>query len=209
MGKKNTPKNSDLPFQLRTLLNSTTGMLEIAAATEDRIEQANYYQIALAAAKQASDLLNEFLEPRTDKPKEALEASKPTQKPKQSPKLNILLAEDNVINQRIVCKLLERRGHTVTIAGNGRIAVDSAAQENFDLILMDIKMPVMDGLDAASFIRANENNSGKRHVPIVALTAVGEAELQSLSEVMDDVIQKPFDTSRFMRTVESITASRT
>jgi|GEM_PF-4267656 len=211
MSKKLPPTiPEDLNFQLRTLLSSTSGMLEIAAVTEDPMERAQYYQNALVTSREASTLLNRSVtrSPSLDKgPDEIVSGPVNSAHQPQNPReasLNILLAEDNRINQKIVGKLLERRGHTVTVVENGQLAVDSAASNQFDLILMDIKMPVMDGLDAASFIRSDECKNNKPRVPIIAITAVGEVELSMISEFMDDVIQKPFDTKRFITTVDLI-----
>jgi two-component system, sensor histidine kinase len=88
----------------------------------------------------------------------------------QSGPLRILVAEDNPVNQRLVMRLLEKRGHLATLATNGREAVEAAANGDYDLILMDLQMPEMGGLEATAAIREQEVASGKRH-PILALTA--------------------------------------
>ena len=88
-------------------------------------------------------------------------------------KLRILLAEDNKVNQMVAARLLGKRGHTVVIAGTGRdalAALDEAGSGGFDLILMDVQMPDMDGFEATGIIRAREQFSGT-HLPIVAMTA--------------------------------------
>jgi CheY-like chemotaxis protein len=84
--------------------------------------------------------------------------------------LRVLLAEDNVVNQRLTSWLLEKMAHTVTIAGNGQIALQLLAEEDFDLVAMDMQMPIMDGLEATEKIRAAEKKTG-RHMAIVAMTA--------------------------------------
>src|SRR6266851_7507209 len=86
------------------------------------------------------------------------------------PALRILLAEDNAVNQRVAVRVLERRGHSVTLASHGSEAVAIASRECFDLILMDIQMPQMDGYEATAAIRELERKTGTR-TPIVALTA--------------------------------------
>ncbi|QDU39482.1 Sensory/regulatory protein RpfC [Maioricimonas rarisocia] len=109
------------------------------------------------------------------------------------PPLNILLAEDGKANQRLACALLQRWGHTVAIAENGRIAVDMWQQQSFDLILMDVQMPEMDGLDATREIRSIESMHGG-HTPIVAMTAramKGDRE-RCLEAGMDAYVPKPF-----------------
>ncbi|MFG0334781.1 MAG: response regulator, partial [Maioricimonas sp. JB049] len=108
------------------------------------------------------------------------------------PSLRILLAEDGKANQRLAKALLEKWGHTVTIAEDGRIAVDCWLNESFDLILMDVQMPEMDGLNATREIRAREDIDGG-HIPIVAMTAramKGDRE-QCLDAGMDGYVAKP------------------
>lgn len=84
--------------------------------------------------------------------------------------LNILVAEDNAVNQRLVARLLEKRGHYVTLAFSGREALQAIEKGNFDLVLMDIQMPEMDGFEATAVICENEKVTGT-HLPVVALTA--------------------------------------
>ena len=83
-------------------------------------------------------------------------------------RLRILIAEDNVVNQRVLKGILERLDHGVTVVGNGQEAVDAVAVSAFDLVLMDIQMPVMDGLDATAAIRARERATNT-HLRIIAL----------------------------------------
>ncbi len=107
-------------------------------------------------------------------------------------RLRILLAEDNVINRALAAAILEKRGHSVAHAGNGREAVDAILQEDFDLIFMDVQMPEMDGIAATGHIRELEQ-AGDRHTPIVAMTAhamTGDRE-RCLAAGMDDYISKP------------------
>ncbi len=80
------------------------------------------------------------------------------------------MAEDNPINQRLAVRLLEKQGHSVRVANNGREALDTLEQETFDLVLMDVQMPVLSGLEAAALIREKEKTSGA-HTRIIALTA--------------------------------------
>lgn len=208
MTQGNKRSVEEIAFELRTLIGNTTGMLEVAREVEDQREKELCVSTALESSQRASELLKEFFIVQDGgfvKPESALPKILAPTPSAERPRLNILLAEDNVINQRIVRRLLERRGHSITVVENGKAAVERAAGESFDLVLMDIMMPVMDGLDAASFIRADEAKRGKSRVPIIAITAAGEAELAQISEVMDEVIQKPFDAGRFMRIVESVT----
>jgi PAS domain S-box-containing protein len=107
-------------------------------------------------------------------------------------RLRILLTEDNRVNQVLAVRLLEKRGHEVTVAGNGEEALRALDKQAFDLVLMDVQMPEMDGLQATAAIRKGEMKSGK-HIPIVAMTAhamVGDKE-RCLEAGMDDYIAKP------------------
>jgi signal transduction histidine kinase/CheY-like chemotaxis protein len=106
--------------------------------------------------------------------------------------LRVLLAEDNSVNQMLVIRLLEKQGHTVVVAADGRTAVAEASRRRFDLILMDLHMPEMGGMEATAAIRAAEKATGER-IPIVALTAdaiVGVRE-ECLAAGMDDYLEKP------------------
>jgi PAS domain S-box-containing protein len=107
-------------------------------------------------------------------------------------KLQILLAEDNAINQRLIAKLLEKMGHEVTLAEDGQKALDQFRERNFDLVAMDMQMPVMDGLEAARQIRAHESGT-PRHVPMVAMTANAfeEDRQRCLQAGMDGYVAKP------------------
>ena len=106
--------------------------------------------------------------------------------------LNVLVAEDNPVNQRVATAMLKRRGHRITIAGNGAEAVKMAAAERFDLVFMDVQMPEMDGLEATQAIRRAEAGTGRR-LPIIAMTAHamnGDRE-RCLAAGMDDYLTKP------------------
>jgi len=107
-------------------------------------------------------------------------------------RLRILLAEDNVVNQRLTTRLLEKMGHQVTIAGNGQIAVRLLDRQEFDLVIMDMQMPIVDGLEATEQIRAREIRYGG-HLPIVAMTANAfEEDRQRCQRAgMDGYIAKP------------------
>jgi signal transduction histidine kinase/CheY-like chemotaxis protein len=106
--------------------------------------------------------------------------------------LNILVAEDNLVNQRLAVRLLEKRGHRVTVAENGREAVEELKKRTFDLVLMDVQMPEVDGLEATGFIREREKSTGA-HQRIIALTAhamKGDRE-RCLAAGMDGYLTKP------------------
>ncbi|GAB2848717.1 hypothetical protein GCM10027277_16090 [Pseudoduganella ginsengisoli] len=111
--------------------------------------------------------------------------------------LRVLLAEDNPVNQRLALRLLEKLGHRPTLAGTGVAALELATRHEFDVVLMDVQMPVLDGLAATRHIREWEHG-GKRHVPIIAMTAramAGDRE-RCLEAGMDDYLSKPIDLAR-------------
>ena len=106
--------------------------------------------------------------------------------------LNVLLAEDNAVNQKLARALLEKRGHRVTIAGNGREALQALQQARFDIVLMDVQMPEMDGIEATKTIRIREAKTGG-HQPVIAMTALamkGDRE-RCIEAGMDDYLTKP------------------
>jgi CheY-like chemotaxis protein len=108
--------------------------------------------------------------------------------------LRILLAEDNIVNQRLVVRLLEKHGHSIMVASTGREVLTALAQQPVDLVLMDVQMPDMDGLEATAVIREQERQHGG-HLPIIALTAhamKGDQE-RCLASGMDDYISKPIN----------------
>jgi PAS domain S-box-containing protein len=117
--------------------------------------------------------------------------------------VKVLLAEDNLVNQRVAVGLLQKRGHVVTVANNGQEALDCLAREPFELVLMDVQMPVMGGLDATAAIRVRERGGGRR-VRIVAMTAHamnGDRE-RCLAAGMDGYVTKPIDPKLLYSVVE-------
>jgi CheY-like chemotaxis protein/HPt (histidine-containing phosphotransfer) domain-containing protein len=119
--------------------------------------------------------------------------------------LHVLLAEDNLVNQKLAVRLLEKRGHTAVVVGNGREAVARLAQEVFDVVLMDVQMPEMDGFEATSALRQAERASG-RHTPVVAMTAhamKGDRE-RCLEAGMDDYVSKPLRPEELFETIERL-----
>jgi signal transduction histidine kinase/ActR/RegA family two-component response regulator len=123
-------------------------------------------------------------------------------------KLRILLAEDNPVNRRLAQILLRRQGHSVTAAENGLVAVRLFDTEPFDLILMDVQMPEMDGQEATAAIRKLEEAGSRRRIPIVALTAhaMTSDRARCLAAGMDGYITKPIDPDELYRTIQNLAA---
>jgi two-component system, sensor histidine kinase and response regulator len=151
-----------------------------------------------------SELYNAIIDalgitPQTADEEQSAGANLPATRP-----LRILLAEDSFVNQRLAVGLLERHGHRVTIANNGRQAVDFAAGNGFDVILMDVQMPELDGLEATRLIRDQERQTGSR-VPIIAMTAhaMKGDRTRCLAVGMDEYVAKP------VRERQLLTALRT
>jgi signal transduction histidine kinase/ActR/RegA family two-component response regulator len=127
---------------------------------------------------------------------------------KRVKKLRVLLAEDNAVNQKIASRFLEKEGHHVTLASNGRQALAALDRENFDVVLMDVQMPEMDGFEATAVIRARERDSGKR-LPIIAMTAhamKGDRE-RCLAAGMDGYIAKPITAPELIELLEKFSGA--
>ncbi len=123
--------------------------------------------------------------------------------------LRVLLAEDNFVNQRLILAVLEKLGHRVVAVVNGAAALRAMQQETFDLVLMDVQMPEMNGLEATRAIRAGERETGG-HVPIVAMTAhaMKGAREDCLRAGMDEYLSKPIQVSELVRIMDSLTAGK-
>jgi CheY-like chemotaxis protein len=119
--------------------------------------------------------------------------------------IRVLVAEDNRTNQRLVLRLLEKAGYSTSVVGNGREALDRLAAERFDVVLMDVQMPVMDGLEAASALRVGERGTS-RHQPVIAMTAhamAGDRE-RCLGAGMDDYLSKPVHGDELVAAIEKV-----
>jgi signal transduction histidine kinase/ligand-binding sensor domain-containing protein/DNA-binding response OmpR family regulator len=124
-------------------------------------------------------------------------------------RIRILLAEDNVINQTLAVRLLEKRGYSVTVVPDGQAAVEAFQTGGFELVLMDIQMPRMDGFEATAAIREREKLTGG-HVPIVAMTAhalIGDQE-RCIASGMDGYVSKPIRTSEMFATIEAMLGNK-
>ncbi|CAO3695657.1 unnamed protein product [Umbelopsis ramanniana] len=131
-------------------------------------------------------------------------AALPSDLTRPSP-LEILLAEDNIVNQKLAVRILEKFGHKVKIVSNGKMAVDEFGDRPYDLILMDVQMPIMGGFEATQKIREIERSAGLgQHIPIIALTAhamIGDRE-KCLSAGMDEYVTKPLRFPELMAAIK-------
>jgi signal transduction histidine kinase/DNA-binding NarL/FixJ family response regulator len=145
-----------------------------------------------------------LLLPLADALHDAVAEASETEPQAPSRRLHVLVADDNPINQRLLTALLESAGHTVTIAENGRKTVEAVTRQDFDIVLMDVQMPVMDGIQATIRIRAMP--PPKRDVPIVALTAdaLHGAEARYRGVGMDGYLSKPLSTKSLFATIAAL-----
>jgi two-component system sensor histidine kinase RpfC len=134
-------------------------------------------------------------------PRSAAAASEAAQSGRR---LSILVAEDNRTNQKVITKVLERAGHDVRIAENGELALDALTERAFDLVLMDVNMPVLDGIECTKLYRFA--SIGKKRVPIVALTAdaTPDARARCLDAGMDGCLTKPIEPERLLAMIGEI-----
>ena len=173
----------------------------IAANVTKPVKQSDLYDVivnALGTSSSESEATHDRITTASDAASEKTPATN---------KFKILLAEDNLVNQRVAVRLLQKRGHTVSVAENGREALRRLAQERFDLVLMDVQMPEMDGLEATAAIRTQEKTTGQ-HLPIVAMTAhamAGDRE-RCLDAGMDGYVSKPIQPQVLFDTIASVIA---
>jgi two-component system sensor histidine kinase/response regulator len=153
------------------------------------------------AGLSAAEKVNHRPEPGTD-----AEQAASALNPASPRRLHILVAEDNVVNQRLAMLVLEKKGHRVTVVANGRDAVNACELQPFDLILMDVQMPLMDGLAATREIREREAGSA-RHIPIIAMTAhaMKDDREKCLAAGMDEYVSKPVETKQLIGVIEKVT----
>ncbi len=119
--------------------------------------------------------------------------------------LRILLVEDNLINQKVASLMLKKKGHVVVTVNNGREAIETLADQDFDAVLMDVQMPEMDGLQATAAIRAGEEGTD-RHLPILAVTAQamqGDRE-HFLGAGMDGYLSKPIQSAQLLQALADV-----
>jgi len=133
----------------------------------------------------------------------------PGQPERELPPLRVLLAEDSFVNQKLAIGLLEKHGHSIIVANNGKEAIAALSSQQFDVVLMDLEMPEMDGLETTAVIRVKEQQTGE-HIPIIAMTAhamKGDRE-RCLEAGMDDYVSKPIRAQQLFETLEAVCRQR-
>jgi CheY-like chemotaxis protein len=133
----------------------------------------------------------------------AAAASEPRSQPR-----HVLVAEDNPINQRVVQHLLRKRRWSMTVVDDGRQAVAAFERERFDLVLMDVQMPEMDGLEAVTLLRSIERRDGRGHTPVIAVTAhamSGDRD-RCLARGMDGYVTKPLRPDALFAHIDDVLA---
>ena len=154
---------------------------------------------------QPSELLDALLSVLSVRANEAVEPSDASPLNAEVHKMKVLLAEDNAVNRTLARRLLEKRGHTVVVVENGRQALEALERETVDLVLMDVQMPEMDGLEATAAIRGKEKTTGG-HLPIIALTAhamKGDRE-RCIAAGADDYLTKPIRTAELFEALDRL-----
>ena len=182
-------------------------MLSSAGRPEDivRIQDLNIASLLTKPVKQ-SDLLNAIIQACQVTTADEITPDTAEAEPAQvlCPR-HILLVEDGAVNQKVALMMLEARGHTVVVANNGKEAVETFERERFDLILMDVQLPEMDGHEATRVIRAKEQKTGG-HIPILAMTAhamKGDRE-RCIEAGMDEYLSKPIRTDALYEAIEGV-----
>jgi two-component system sensor histidine kinase/response regulator len=186
-------------------------------SSSERCRTAGPHACLMKPVKQ-SELLNTILDllgARPSRPHRAAKTAVLQAEPQGGPPragverpLRVLLAEDNIVNQRLAVRILEKRGHCTTVASNGKEVLALMEREPFDLVLMDLEMPEMSGFEATAAIRARERQTGRR-VPILALTAhamKGDRE-RCLAAGMDGYVAKPIQARELYQAIAKLVPS--
>jgi len=199
----------DISHQMRTSLSGLLGFEKFLLETKLNTKQIEYVQLMSDSSQELLSLVDNILEtaPRLNMNDEKkflnqLEHTDTNAKPK------ILVVDDNDINRRLLMKILEKFDVVAYHAKNGKEAVMMRETEDFDIIFMDIEMPIMNGVDASINIRKFEKESGASSVPIVALTAnTGKKHREKyLSAGMDDYMIKPIQINEVTKRIETLLA---
>jgi two-component system, sensor histidine kinase and response regulator len=196
----------------RTRTLSGTKIIMLTSATNQtdaercrRIHVAAHLNKPVRQSELMNTIVRVFSKRAPSRGAEAAERPKPP-----SRRLRVLVAEDNPVNQQLMRGLLGRRGYAVTMAGNGKEAIEALAGRRFDLILMDIQMPVMGGLEATAAIREKEKNSGGRvHIVATSAHAMASDRNNALAAGMDAYLVKPIRPSELYATLDRLAGAET
>jgi signal transduction histidine kinase/CheY-like chemotaxis protein len=184
-------------------------ILSSATGTEGRLGREGTVKAWLTKPVRQSDLLDAIVGlPWQERPVSTPAPTPAAPSQGRAGRARVLLAEDNVVNQRLALRLLERQGYNVTIVTTGREAVELIESATFDVVLMDVQMPEMNGFEATAAIRHRERTAGG-HLPIIAMTAhamTGDRE-RCLQAGMDDYVSKPIDAAALFEAVERATTA--
>jgi signal transduction histidine kinase/CheY-like chemotaxis protein/HPt (histidine-containing phosphotransfer) domain-containing protein len=202
----------DLVERIRTipdLARPTILMLSSARGLQD-VTRSRKLGISVYLAKPIRrSALHSAIRTALRQPDEGELAREPSsRKARPSRKLRVLVAEDNLVNQKLAASLLERAGHVATVVRNGQEALTAMQKEEFDIVLMDVQMPVMGGFEATRLIREREASTGKR-TPIIAVTAramKGDREA-CLAAGMDGYVPKPIQSKKLMELIAELTGT--
>ncbi len=193
---------SNVSHELRTPLNGIIGFTDILIESKNLDEtQKNH----LSTIKTSSDTLLALVDELLDNENSKKEAINPLELMEISKKIKILVAEDNGINQLLISTILNQEGFEVVVADNGKIAVDILSETDFDIILMDLMMPEMNGYDATEYIRKNLSGV-KATIPIVAVSADVTKDVKEKCKAvgMDEYISKPYDSKHLIELIYKI-----
>ncbi len=190
------------------MTDATVMMLSSSAQREDAVRCRELgvaaYLTKPLGQKELKHTINSILAGTAEKG-EKVSAIDQTSSPDAGSPLRILVAEDNRVNQEVAVTLLSKRGHTVALANNGREALSILESQTFDLVLMDVQMPEMGGIEATASIRAKEQASGE-HIPIIAMTAhamAGDRE-KCLAAGMDGYVSKPIKIKTVLQAIDAV-----
>ena len=194
-------------IRLRPELTGSTLMMLSSGDRAENVARCHELGVSAYLTKpiRQAELLDAILAAFRASPADSRDANSAASFERCETSLSLLVTEDNLVNQKLAQRLLEKRGHEVVMAANGREAVDTLQHENFDVVLMDVQMPEMDGFEATKFIRAREKETGG-HVPIIAMTAhamKGDRE-RCLKLGMDAYISKPLHHAELFEVVETL-----